>query len=109
MQIVIEIDGKDKTFYTSKVPVMAKRKYLEVMAKNEDKYEENEDYRPSAQEQLDEEIELAGILTDVVFKNQFTIEQLLYGVDDKYLYGKLREAVFGEKPKEQSEGNEQGK
>ena len=75
----------------------------------EDKYEENEDYRPSAQELLDEEIELAGILTDIVFKNQFTIGELLYGVDDKYLYDKLREAVFGEKPKEQSEGNEQGK
>lgn len=108
MKIVIEIDGKDKTFYTSKVPVMAKRKYLEVMAKNENKYKENEDYTPSAQEQLDEEFELAGILTEVVFKNQFTIEELLYGVDDKYLYDKLREAVFGEKPKGEK-GNNQGK
>lgn len=109
MQITIEINDEEKTFYTSKVPVIARRKYFEVMAKSEEKALENEDYQPTIQEQLDEEFEFAGILADIIFKGQFTTEQLLEGVDNDYFYAKLREAVFGEKPKESNEGNIKGK
>ncbi|RDW17636.1 hypothetical protein CWR48_14070 [Oceanobacillus arenosus] len=108
MQIKIEINDEEQTFYTPKVPVSAKRKYLEVMAKSEEKAKDNENYVSTYQDQLDEEFELAGVLADVVFKGQFTVEQLFDGVESDYLYEKLAEAVFGKK-KEGNEGNNQGK
>jgi|SRR5690625_4819452 len=112
MQIELYIDGEKKIFTTPFVPQLAKRKYLEIMAKAEEKAEGNEHYIPSFKEQLEEENELLGILCDVVFNGQFTIEQLIAGASDDYIYSKLSEAVFG-KPKEEkvlmSEGNEVGK
>lgn len=114
MQIELYIDGEKKVFTAPFVPMLAKRKYLEIEAKAEERLEEekkkgNENYVPSAKEQLEEENELLGILCDVVFQGQFTIEQLVNGASDEYVYSKLREAVFGEKPKneEVDQGNEE--
>ena len=108
MQIELYIDGEKKVFTTPFVPMLAKRKYLEVTAAAEEKMKENENYIPSPKEQLEEENELLTILCDVVFSKQFTLDQLVAGASDEYVYSKLREAVFG-KPKEEtklmSEGN----
>lgn len=103
MQIELYIDGEKKVFTAPFVPMLAKRKYLEVMAKSEEKMKNDAEYANSAKAQLEEENELLGILTDIVFKGQFTIEQLVNGADNDYVYAKLREAVFGEKPKEETE------
>ncbi|GAB2561139.1 phage tail assembly chaperone G [Gracilibacillus alcaliphilus] len=92
MHIEIRIDGELKTFTAPIVPVLAKRMYLKIEAENEKK---GKDYRATAQQQLDEETEMASILSDVVFGGQFTVDQLFNGVSDKYFYEKLREAVFG--------------
>ena len=115
MQIELYIDGEKKVFTAPFVPMLAKRKYLEIEAKNEEKMskakEKGEEYIPTPKEQLDEENELLGILCDIVFKKQFTIDQLVNGASDKYVYSKLREAVFGI-PAEEDEvdrGNEMGK
>lgn len=108
MQIELYIDGEKKIFTTPIVPMLAKRKFLEIMARAEKKAEENENYIPSHEEQLEEEDELIGILANVVFGGQFTVEQVYNGASDEYVYEKLREAVFGKK-KVNSEGNNQGK
>lgn len=111
MQIELYIDGEKKVFTAPYVPMLAKRKYLEIMARTEEKQKANENYEPSFKEQLEEENELLSILSDVIFKGQFTIEQLVSGASDEYVYSKLREAVFGEKPEneEDDSGNEMGK
>lgn len=88
--------------------MLAKRKYLEIEAAAEAKVKENEHYFPSAQEQLEEDDEMISILSDVVFKGQFTVEQLYNGASGEYIYGKLREAVFGKPKTEGNEGNEKG-
>lgn len=107
MQIDIYIDGEKLTFTTPIVPMLANRKYLEIEAIADEKAKTDENY-PSAKEQLEEENEMLAILCDVVFNNQFTVEQLIKGAEKDYVYSKLREAVFG-KPKEEkvamSEGN----
>ena len=108
MQIELYIDGEKKVFTTPVVPMLAKRKYFEIMARSEEKFKEDPNYVPSYKEQLEEEDELAGVLANVVFGGQFTVEQLYSGASDKYVYSKLREAVFG-KPNEDDKGNEQGK
>lgn len=110
MHIEIRIDGELKTFTAPIVPVLAKRMYLKIEAENEKK---GENYRPTAQQQLDEETEMASILADVVFEGKFTVDQLFNGVSDGYLYKKIREAVFGEAPantetKVDDEGNLKG-
>lgn len=102
MQIEIFIDGEKKTFIAPVVPMLAKRKFLEIEATAEER-----ERVPTAREQLEEENELAAILADVVFGGQFTAEQLYSGVSDEYFYSKLREACFG-KPEESKEGNEKG-
>lgn len=102
MQIELYIDGEKKIFTTPFVPMLAKRKYLELMAKAE---QEKDD--PSYKQQLEEENELMSILTDVIFKGQFTIEQLYKGASDEYVYDKLHEAIYGKKVED--EGNRQGK
>lgn len=107
MKIELYIDGEKKLFTTPLVPLLAKRRYLEIEAELEEKVKE-EGYVHSPQDQLDEEDEMVGILANVVFGGQFTVEQVYNGASDKYVYEKLREAVFG-KPKEKDEGNEQGK
>lgn len=111
MQIDLYIDGKKKTFTAAIVPMLAKRKWLEIEAKTEEKEKDDENYTPSPKEQLEEENELLNILCEVIFKNQFTLDELVAGAEDEYVYYKLREAVFG-KPKhdksEDNEGNEVG-
>ena len=113
MQIELYIDGEKKVFTAPYVPMLAKRKYLEIMVRTEEKQKANENYEPSFKEQLEEENELLSILCDVIFKGQFTIEQLVAGASDEYVYSKLREAVFGTLAETQEEngeqGNEQGK
>jgi|SRR5690606_30368026 hypothetical protein len=108
MQIELYIDGEKKVFTTPVVPMLARRKYFEIMAKNEEKLKEDPNYIPSYKEQLEEEDELLGVLANVIFNGQFTVEQLYNGADYEYVYSKLREAVFG-KQMEADKGNEQGK
>lgn len=98
MKIELFIDGEKKLFSTPFVPMLAKRKYLELMSKE----------LPSTNEELiaDDDAHVS-ILTDVVFKGQFTIEQVYEGASEEYVKDKLREAVFGIK-KESNEGNQPG-
>lgn len=107
MKIELYIDGEKKLFATPFVPMLAKRKYLEIVAKSQEKG--NEEYVPTAQEQLDEDDEMIGILSDVVFGGQFTLQQAYLGATNEYNYAKLREAVFGDKPIEEgTEKNPKG-
>lgn len=107
MQIELYIDGEKKVFTAPYVPMLAKRKFLEIEARAEEKRKKDKHYIPSPQEQLEEENELISILTDVIFKGQFTIEQVYEGASDEYVYEKLREAIYGKRMDET--GNEQGK
>jgi len=93
LQIEILIDGKKKTFVASVVPMLARRKFLEIQAAEEEYLEEHA--RIPANKQIEFENEMINILVDVVFKNQFTAEQLLNGVSDEYFDKKLAEAIFG--------------
>lgn len=105
MQIEILIDGEKKTFVASVVPMLARRKFLEIQAKEEEYLEKHG--KIPAKKQIEFENEIVSILVDIVFKNQFTAEQLLGGVSDDYFNTKLSEAIFG---KSESEvGNEQKK
>ncbi|MBB6451983.1 hypothetical protein HNQ94_000404 [Salirhabdus euzebyi] len=105
MIIELLIDGQKKTFTAPIVPMLAKRKYYEIMAKAE-----NREGQITYEEQMREDDEMYSILVDVVFKNQFTFEQLFEGATQQYAEEKLREAIFGIKPKqkEDEEGNEKG-
>lgn len=107
MQIELNIDGQKKIFTTPYVPMLAKRKYLEIQAKIEKR-----EHTPSAQEILEENDALFSILSDIVFGGQFSLEDLYKGADEEYVYEKLAEAIYGVKPrqkkeKEDDEGNEQ--
>lgn len=104
MQIELYIDGEKKVFTTPFVPMLAKRKYLELMARAEER-----EGTPSQTELLKEDDEIFSILSDIVFKNQFTLQQLYEGASTEYIQEKLAEAVFGKKSKLNDEGNEQGK
>jgi len=100
MQIELVIDGEKRIFTTPFVPMLAKRKYLELMAKDASKTHE---------EMIAEDDAHVSILADVVFKNQFTVEQVYEGASEDYVLSKLREAVFGiEKQSESNEGNQPG-
>lgn len=98
MQIELYIDGENQIFSTPFVPLLARRKYFEVMAKAEKRKEEL-----TFEEQLKEDDELYSILSDVVFKGQFTLEQLYEGASQEYLFAKLSEAIYGIKPKAEKE------
>lgn len=98
MQIELFIDGEKKLFTTPFVPMLAKRKYLELMAKDDP---------TTPEEMIAEEDSHVSILTDVVFKGQFTNQQVYEGASEEYVKEKLREAVFGIK-KESNEGNQPG-
>lgn len=113
MQIELYIDGEKKIFTAPFVPMLAKRKFLEIEAAAEKRREEKGDTPPTAQEQLEEDDKILSILTDIIFKKQFTIEQLLEGASKEYIDAKLLEAVWGIKPedetkKEDSKGNGEG-
>lgn len=97
MKIDLFIDGKKKTFTTPFVPMLVKRKYLEFQAK------ENVDLNNLTADQLDD---VCSLLTDVVFKDKFTLEQLYLGATEDYITGKVIEAVYGVNPNEINENNE---
>lgn len=105
MQITININGEDKTFTASKVPMLARRKFMEIRAKEEELIEKEGNI--PAKKQIEFENELINILVDIVFRNQFTADELLNGISDDYFDAKLSEAIFG--IKEVEEGNETGK
>lgn len=107
MQIELYIDGKKNLFTAPFVPMLAKRKFLEIEAKAE-----NREEPLTKRGEIEEYDEVLSILSDVVFNGQFTVEQLYAGASKKYADEKLMEAVFGIKPKKKDvdvEGNEQGK
>lgn len=106
MQIELYIDGEKKLFSSPFVPMLAKRKYLELMARAEQREED-----PTFQQQLEEDDEMVSILADIVFDKQFTVEQLYKGASGEYVYRKLREAIFGipDNQEKNEEGNEMGK
>lgn len=104
MKIELYIDGEKKVFTTPFVPMLAKRKYLEVQAKEQEKGKQL-----TPQESLDFDDEAYSILCNVVFGKQFTLDELYAGADAKYVNEKLVEAVYGIKPKDElEEGNEKG-
>lgn len=108
MQIELMIDGELKTFTTPFVPMSAKRKYLEIEARAEERKEPL-----PLKEQLEEDNEILSIMTDIVFKNQFTLDELYDGCSKEYFDQKMLEAIFGVKPsdleKESDKGNGKGK
>lgn len=109
MKIELYIDGEKKIFTAPFVPMLAKRKYLEIMANAEQRGETT-----SFQQQLEEDDEMVSILSDIVFKGQFTVEDVYNGASNDYVYAKLREAIFGIQPsenkkEEEDEGNDEGK
>lgn len=108
MKIELRIDGEDKVFTTPYVPVLAKRKYLKIQSEAEKRVEKDENYFPSAQEQLDEEDEIVGILANIVFGGQFTVNQVYEGTSEDYMYGKIREAIFGDPEETDDEDGEEG-
>lgn len=107
MQIDIMINGEKKTFVTPFVPMLARRKFLEIRAKEEKIFEKHK--MIPAEKEIEIENELIHLMTDVVFNKQFTAEELMNGVDTEYFNKKLREAVFGIKDEEVTDGEEMGK
>jgi len=100
MQIELFIDGEKKIFTAPFVPMLAKRKYLELMAKEEPQ---------THKEMIAEDDANISILVDVIFGNQFTVEQVYQGASEDYVREKLREAVFGiKKETESNEANNPG-
>lgn len=101
LEIELYIDGQMKTFTVPFVPMMAKRRYLEIQEKAE---ENNEEMTTS--QQIEEDNQLISILSDIVFKNQFTVEDVISGASQEYVYGKIFEAVFGVKKDEEKPAEE---
>lgn len=100
MEIELYIDGDKKLFTAPFVPMLANRKYLEIQASAEKREE------TTSEDALKEDVEFCSILADIVFQKQFTVEQLISGASQEYVYEKLSEAIFGIK---KEKGNEQGK
>lgn len=89
MDIELYIDGEFLKFSVPFVPMSARRKYLEVLAETE----KNENPSPEEVAELDDK--LYSILTDIVFRGQFTLEQLYNGQSQEYIDQKLLEAIGG--------------
>lgn len=104
MKIDLYIDGEQKTFIAPFIPMLARRKYYQLMAESEKK--ETEEL--TSETLLNEEDELHSILSDIVFKGQFTLDQLYEGASKPYVDDKLREAIFGVEKKVGKEGNGKG-
>lgn len=108
MQIELYINGEKKVFTAPFVPMLAKRKFLEIQAAAEERKEPL-----SVKEQLEEDDAVLSILSDIVFNKQFTIEELYKGASKEYIDAKLFEAIYGVKPdevkKEDGQGNDKGK
>ena len=103
MRIELIIDGKKKIFTAPFVPMMAKRKWLEIQAQAE-KREGN----LTSDELMDEDDKIMSILTDIIFQKQFTLEELYNGASKDYIDSKLMEGIFGITEKQVEEGNEKG-
>lgn len=112
MKIELLIDGENKTFTTPFAPMLAKRTFLKIMADKEEKEKRGEEY--TYKDELEENDAVHAILSDIVFKKEFTLEQLYEGAEEKYIQDKVLEAVYGVKPldeakkKESSEGKTKG-
>lgn len=104
MQIDILIDGEKKTFVTDIVPMRAKMRFLNVRKQEEALLEQG---LITAEKQIEFTYELADILATTIYKEKFTVDQLIDGVTDDYFNNKLAEAIFGEM--EEQKGNESGK
>lgn len=102
MQIELVINGEKKVFTAPYVPMLAKRKYLELMAKAEKR-----EGPPTYEEQLQEDDELVSILADIVFEGKFTVDDVYRGASDEYIYQKLNEAIFGIRLKAEEKGNDE--
>jgi len=98
MQIELYIDGEQKTFTAPFVPMSAKRRFMEIQAEAE-KRKEN----PTAEDYLKEDDAIYSILSDIVFKGQFTLEQLYEGASKEYLELKLAEVLYGEQVKKKDD------
>ncbi|ADU30978.1 phage tail assembly chaperone G [Evansella cellulosilytica] len=90
-------DGKEgefvtKTYTTPFVSMLARRKYLEMEV---DKGFDMNNLKP---EQMDE---VYSLLPNIVFHNQFTLEDLYKGADQTYIFEKLFEMLYGINPEEQ--------
>ena len=107
MKIELLIDGEEKTFTAPFIPMMANRKWNEILAEAEKRGDE----KPTAEELLKEDEEVASILTDIIFKGQFTLDELYNGASKEYIDEKLSEALFNSKKKQpkDEEGNKEGK
>lgn len=103
MQIELYIDGKKKIFTTPYVPMLARRKFFELMAQAEER-EKRED-PVTHKELLEEEDQMYSILSDIVFQGQFTLEQLYQGAEKEYIDQKLYEAIYGKRTTEGEKGN----
>lgn len=109
MQIELYREGEKKVFVAPFVPMLAKRKYLEIQSKREERESEL-----TIKEQIAEDDEYFAILSNIVFNNEFTLADLYTGASKEYLDQKLAEAVFDIKPSDlkktdSNEGNEAGK
>lgn len=89
MDIELYIDGEFVKFSVPFVPMMARRKYNEIMVEIEKKG----DLTPEEIVEMDDK--LYSILTDIVFQGQFTLEQLYNGQSQEYINQKLLEAIGG--------------
>ncbi|WP_079479720.1 phage tail assembly chaperone G [Halobacillus salinus] len=99
MQIELYLNGEKKIFTTPIVPMLAKRKWLEMQN------DESVDFTNLSPEQFDD---LATIIQDVVFEKQFTLDQLYRGASESYLNQKIVEAIHGIKPDDFSEEDDPG-
>ncbi|SDO79194.1 phage tail assembly chaperone G [Halobacillus aidingensis] len=91
MQIELLIDGKKKIFTAPFVPMLAKRKWLEFEA------DESLDLDNPTPEQFDE---IATVIQKIVFREQFTLEELYWGIPYEQMVKKTFEAVYGFKSSE---------
>src|SRR5699024_8968617 len=99
MQITIN----EKTYTVEKVPMMARRKFMEVRVAEEKEIEEYGTIRPH--KHIEFENEMLNILV-FSFEKQFTAEDLLKNITEEYFNEKLAEVVFGKSEEnEDDEGN----
>lgn len=90
MEIELYIDGELKKFTVPFVPALVKRKFLEIQ-------EGLEEVEVSAKSILIEDDKYYSILPEIVFKGQFTLEQLYGGQSQDYIDKKMNEAIYGNK------------
>ncbi|AJD91533.1 hypothetical protein JMA_22160 [Jeotgalibacillus malaysiensis] len=115
MQIVLTIKGEKKTFSAPFIPMAARRKYFELGAiseeKERDSVDKGEPFLLSSREQMEDDDEMLSILSNIVFKDQFTLDELYHGASKPYIDEKLTEAIFGKKrqmKKSEQAGNNLG-